>query len=54
MNLIVQTVSKQSFYSITNKNLRDSINLQFSQLYANFNSTFPFKISLLSLTINYP
>jgi hypothetical protein len=34
--------------------IKSTLNTQFAQLYSQFNNTFPFKISALSLTINYP
>ncbi len=52
--MIVQTIGKESFYSITIKELKQSINFQLASLYEKFTTTFPFKISLLSLAINYP
>ncbi len=53
-NLIVQTIAKESFYSITSKELKSLINDKFASVYEKYNATFPFKLSLLSLTINYP
>lgn len=53
-NMIIQSIATQSFYSISNMDMKTSLNSQFSQLYSQFNTTFPFKISVLSLTINYP
>lgn len=53
-NMIIQSIAKQSFYSITNMDIKSTLNTQFAQLYSQFNNTFPFKISALSLTINYP
>ena len=50
----MQTIAKESFYSITSKELKSSINFKFASVYEKYNATFPFKLSLLSLTINYP
>lgn len=53
-NVIVQTIAKYSFYSISKKVIKDTINNQFANLYQNYNDTFPFMISVLSLSIKYP
>lgn len=53
-NMIVQLIAKQSFYSISNMDMKTMLNLQFSQMYKPENVVFPFQISVLSLTINYP
>lgn len=53
--MIIQYIGGQSFYSISNMNMVTALNAQCSQLYAQFGSTtFPFQISVLTLTINYP
>lgn len=53
-NVIVQIIAKYSFYSISKKVIKDTINNQFANLYQNYNDTFPFMISVLSLSIKYP
>lgn len=53
-NMIVQAIAKQSFYSISNMDMKTLLNTQLGQLYNPANVAFPFKISVLSLTINYP
>lgn len=53
--MMIQYIAGQSFYSISNMNMMTALNAQFNQLYSQFGSTtFPFQISVLTLTINYP
>jgi len=52
--MIIQAIAKQSFYSISNMDMKTLLNTQLGQLYKPANVAFPFKISVLSLTINYP
>lgn len=53
-NMIIQSIAKQSFYSISNMDMKMELNTEFSKLYKPENVNFPFMISVLSLTINYP